>query len=151
MAATATLNPIAFQIFHKLLDGTPYGTVLEYILHEGEQALINFGRGKGGDILNAKADAITKKMVADGWEIGKPHPKTKQPLTAADLEHDIHYRLIRALGVPGGFVRDQLRDATDHALGAGQVGSVPPTPTVEWVRQVATADLEWWASLVPVM
>lgn len=143
------VNPILFAILQKFLDGTGYSTVRDYLLHEGEAAVIAFGREKLTHHLDAKAEAITKKMIADGWEVGKPHPKTQQPITPADQLHDLPYRLIRAAGVPGGFLRDTFRDATDVATRDALLPSVPPTPTVEWTKQIIDADVAWWVSRIP--
>jgi hypothetical protein len=143
------LNPLLFQLLQKFLDGTGYTSVRDYVLHEGEAAVIAFAREKLTHHLDAQAEAITAKMIKDGWEVGRPHPKTHQPLTTADLLHDLPYRLVRSAGVPGGFLRDTFRDATDVATRDALLPSVPNTPTVEWVKVVIDADIAWWASVIP--
>lgn len=143
------LNPILYAILQKFLAGTGFTTVRDYVLHEGEQVVLNFAREKLTHHLDAQAEKITARMVKEGWEVGKPHPKTGEPLTPADLLHDLPYRLARAAGAPGGPLRDTIRDATDVATRDALLPTVPPTPTVEWTKAVIQADVAWWVSKIP--
>lgn len=141
------MNPLAFLIGSNLLGGSGAASVLELIITKGEPIAKDLLHGAATDLLNARAERISAKMTSDGWHVGGTHKGTT--IDPAAQVHDVLYR-ITALFIPrGGFLKDQIRDATDHAIGAGLVGTVPPDPTPDWVRQVGGVAISYWFSLLP--
>src|SRR6476646_1346340 len=120
------MGPLAFLLGNSLLAGTGASTVLQLIEQKGLALAKQLLRSAATAHLDAKAAKVTAKMIADGWAVGKPYPKhAGRTIAAADMTHDVLYRIVALYESRGGFIKDQIRDYLDHVLGAELLASVP--------------------------
>jgi hypothetical protein len=143
------MNPLTF--FGSLLEP---GTDWEKALVEQGEAAVHAGLRKlmHGRLFDAKpgkksqVQQIAAKMQAEGWTwestdsrvTGTPDEGLGRGFVIA---RDAIYRLIKALGVPGGGVRDALRDAVDNSLWARISANCPVGTSLDSVVAQTAEEL----------
>lgn len=146
------LQTILASVAAGLLGGMDWRTVAET---EGAAAV----EAELAARLRSKVEPVSKissQMTAEGWSWEAASDpaflaKQKVQLTAGEevlgpgfvIARDICYSLSREAGLPGGAIRDAVRDELDNAVFAAIV--VPRDPSIaDWVQLTADA----WCQVV---